>query len=162
MSGSIPRAARRLAALMLLGLLIGSLLPSATFASSAPTTAFITITKVAGGPAIEWHASGAIVDQGTWTRQIEQPSFSGGYHFVFGTLFTTMTGANGSFQLQWYGQDQEPIAPGAYDNFMVGRWEVVPGSGTGAYTNLQGAGAWTSAQAGTLITFTGTLLISNL
>src|SRR5439155_24492033 len=99
----------------------------------------------------------ALADSGTWSIQIEQPSFGGGNHFVFGVLYSTMVGSNGTFRLRWYGQDTEPIAPGAYSNYMVGTWEVVQGSGAGAYAGLSGHGAWTSVQSGGELTFTGSM-----
>jgi hypothetical protein len=137
-------------------------------ASSGPHSTTLTLTKIAGGATIGWQAVGdpsdpdTLNDGGTWTVQVEQPSFSGAGHFVAGVLYTTQYGALGTFRLRWYEQATEPIAPGANSDYLNGSWEVEPGSGTGAYANLSGHGLWTSVRANGVLTFSGDLQVMGL
>lgn len=137
-------------------------------ASSAPHVTTLTFTKIVRGPTIDWTAAGdpsdpdTMNDGGTWTIQFDKPSFGGGTHYVVGVFHTTQSSALGTFQLRWYAQALEPIAPGADSDYLTGTWEVVAGGGTGAYANLSGHGLWTSVRANGVLTFSGDLNVMGL
>ena len=110
--------------------------------AAAPTDETITLVR-SGSDLSElgWSATGTFSDgceptvlaPVCWTT--DRRVFSGGPHFVVGQVLTTMIGTQGSFGLRFEGQDR-------HDGTFAGNWEVIAGSGTGAYARLSGHGTW--------------------
>jgi hypothetical protein len=76
-----------------------------------------------------WSSSGAFADAGSWTADFG--AFGAGPIFA-GTIKTTETGANGTFEMVLQVQ-------GSITAFL-GTWQIT--GGTGAYAGLHGSGSW--------------------
>jgi hypothetical protein len=158
MDTTTRRWPRLLSGATLLLLLIATV-PGPLVSAAASKAETITLVRGPARDELGWTASGTFTDgcaktaaNVCWTT--DRAVFSGGPHFVVGQVLTTMIGASGSFGLRFEGQDRMPDL-----SEFSGQWEVIAGSGTGAYARLNGHGKWTWAfEAGTgngVFTLTG-------
>ena len=138
---------RRAISIAAMLLLLAAALPGPSLGAAAPTPETITLVRDGSDRhELVWTATGTFTDGchpggaivPCWTT--DRAVFGGGpFHFTVGQVLTTMNGADGSFGLRFEGLDR-------HDGSFAGSWEVIAGSGSGAYAGLRGHGSWSWAQ----------------
>jgi hypothetical protein len=102
--------------------------------AAPPRQVALELVRAADLSEIDWSATGAIVDAGSWSTERKQ--YDGSAHsdaFVVTEVLTTQVGANGTFHLRFQGLANR-------SHSFSGNWQL--DGGTGAYAGLTGTGQW--------------------
>jgi hypothetical protein len=140
-----PRRARRISR-GLMAAVIAVVLVASPAAATTPTTEVFTLLQ--GDHT--WSATGAFSDAGTWQTYRRELGGLGSPVAFAGTLFITLTGAEGTINLRLFVEF----------NQVQERDICSITGGTGAYAQLAGQGTWTQVGRGTEAVLTCTASVN--